>query len=109
MRFLIDAQLPPGLADLLRANGHAAEHVNLIDLGAATDREIWDYAIRLGSVIISKDEDFVDLVRAGNKGPAVVWIRLGNTTNRVLNDVIARALPEILEGLSLGERLVEIT
>ena len=108
MRFLVDAQLPPGLADFLREAGHQAEHVNLIGLATASDREIWDYASRNGAAIFRKDEDFVDFARTETGGPAVIWIRLGNTTNRALRTVLERVLPEVLAGLSDGERLIEI-
>lgn len=46
MRFLVDAQLPPALARWLVAEGHAAEHVADKGLGAASDAEIWEHALR---------------------------------------------------------------
>ena len=51
MRFLVDAQLPPALADYLVGLGHDAEHVNTIGIGAATDRGIWAYARERRAVI----------------------------------------------------------
>ena len=37
MTFLVDAQLPPALADWLIKQGHPAEHVYDVDLGDADD------------------------------------------------------------------------
>ncbi len=108
MRFLIDAQLPPSLADRLRDAGHEAEHVNLIGLGAASDRRIWTYAGSRHAVILTKDQDFADLARSDRRGAAVVWIRLGNTTSKALWRALEPVLPEILDGLERGERLIEV-
>ena len=49
IRFLIDAQLPPGLARRLAARGFEAEHVNQIGLGPKSDLDIWRYAGRAGA------------------------------------------------------------
>ena len=108
MRFLIDAQLPPALADRLRSAGHAADHVNAVGLGDATDQRIWNYAADRNAVIITKDQDFADLAHR-SPGASVIWIRLGNTTARALWSAIEPLLPEILDGLACGERLIEIT
>ena len=108
MRFLIDAQLPPALAKHLEAAGHEAEHVNAIGLEVASDAAIWRHAIRVGAAIVSKDEDFVQLAQLNPSGPQVVWVRLGNTTNKALWRVLGPLLPEIVAALENGERLIEI-
>ena len=95
MRFLVDAQLPPALARYLSAAGHHAQHVSDLGLERAADREIWARARDSGSVIITKDEDFLTLRVLQPSGPAVVWIRIGNTTRDALIQVISSALPAI--------------
>jgi len=57
VNILIDAQLPPSLARLLVAAGHQARHVREVGLRDAPDPAIWDYAVREGAVILTKDED----------------------------------------------------
>jgi predicted nuclease of predicted toxin-antitoxin system len=57
MRFLVDAQLPPALARWLVAKSFDAEHVGDCGLATASDAEIWDYALRSGSIILTKDDD----------------------------------------------------
>lgn len=108
MRFLVDAQLPPGLAARLRALGHEAEHVNDVGFGAAPDGEIWRYTCRRSAVLITKDQDFVGAAGNAPAGVAVIWIRLGNTTNRALWKALEPLMPEITEALAQGERLIEI-
>lgn len=108
MRFLVDNQLPGALATLLREQGHEAEHVLDLGLGQGKDNPIWQHAIATQAVIITKDEDFAEWVRRGRPGPAVVWLRVGNTSRRALLDWFTPLLPAILRDLQEGERLVEV-
>jgi predicted nuclease of predicted toxin-antitoxin system len=71
MRFLVDSQQPPALARWISDKGHDAAHVADYGMSGVPDRVIWDKAIELKSVIVSKDEDFIQMCRAGN-GPQVV-------------------------------------
>jgi predicted nuclease of predicted toxin-antitoxin system len=65
MRFLVDAQLPPALVQLLREHGHEAEHVTEIGPADASDSELWRYALDHDAAIVTKDEDFAALVATG--------------------------------------------
>lgn len=109
MRFLVDAQLPPGLARWLAAQGHDAEHVVDGGLEAADDRVIWSHAVSSGAVIVTKDEDFASRRTLEKEGPCIVWIRLGNTTRRETLRWFESVLPNVLEALARGDTLIEIT
>ncbi|MFM8331853.1 MAG: DUF5615 family PIN-like protein [Candidatus Methylumidiphilus sp.] len=108
MRFVVDAQLPPALARFLADQGHTAEHVLYLGLSGADDSAIWDYALRHEAVVITKDEDFSIRVAMQKKGPSIVWLRVGNTSNRALLNWFAPLLPNIERALLAGERLVEV-
>ena len=108
MRFLIDAQLPPGLADLFKAAGHDAVHVMDVGLLRAGDIKIGAYAVKANMVVVTKDEDFAVMRRPSKGAPKVVWLRLGNTTNRVLRARMGPALVEILAALGAGEDVIEV-
>lgn len=108
MRFLVDAQLPPLLARYLAESGHAAEHVADKGLSAASDRAIWNYASANDAVLITKDEDFITMRAFNANGPAVIWLRLGNTTRRELLARFSAVFPTVLEALRRGETIVEI-
>jgi predicted nuclease of predicted toxin-antitoxin system len=108
MRFLVDAQLPPSLARWLVANGHEADHVIDCGLESAGDRAIWDRALGLHAVVLTKDEDFAARRVRERDGPAVVWIRVGNVTRRQLLSWIESVLPAVLAALERGEIIVEI-
>jgi predicted nuclease of predicted toxin-antitoxin system len=107
MRFLVDAQLPLALARWIASTGHDAQHVADIGLEGASDRVIWDKAASLNGVIVTKDDDFIQMSRAGT-GPAVVWVTTGNTAKRELLDRMEKVFPQIVEALTAGERIVEI-
>ena len=57
MKFLVDANLPPALAQWLVSEGHEARHVADLGMQAAADREIWQHARDSGACIVTKDED----------------------------------------------------
>jgi len=105
--FLVDAQLPPSLAEALRQAGCEAVHV--IDLGllAATDQQIWDEAISRSAVLVTKDRDFSLRRAARNDGPAILWVRVGNASNRKLIEQALRALPAIVDAIERGESVIE--
>lgn len=106
MRFLIDAQLAPALAEALRGAGSAI-HVADLDLLTASDQRIWDEAIARSAILVTKDRDFVMLRAARRSGPTILWIRSGNTGNRTLIDQILRVLPTIAEAADRGESVIE--
>ena len=108
MRFLIDAQLPPALAAWLNENGYNAEHVRDVLLTDAADSIIWDRAVETGSVILTKDEDFPARSKRVTGGPVVVWLRIGNATNRNLLSWLEPRWPAIVQLLTEGDRLIEV-
>jgi predicted nuclease of predicted toxin-antitoxin system len=105
--FLVDAQLPPSLAEALRQTGCQAIH--LVDLGllAAPDQQIWDEAISRSAILVTKDRDFPLRRAASNDGPAILWIRVGNISNRKLIELTLRALPAIIEAIERDEAVIE--
>jgi len=108
MNFLVDAQLPPGLARWLTDAGHSARHVNELGLAGAEDSTIWDQALGISAVIVTKDEDFAERTARTASGPAIVWLRLGNSTNRVLLEWLEPRWSSICQLLADGNRLIEV-
>ena len=107
MGFLVDAQLPPGLARWLTDNGYPSKHVSDFDLVEASDDQIEAKARETNAVIWSKDADFADRARL-RPGLRVVWVRLGNTSTASLQAKLAPQLPTIRTALRDGESLIEI-
>jgi predicted nuclease of predicted toxin-antitoxin system len=105
--FLVDAQLPPSLAAALRDTGCEAAHVADLGLQTATDQQIWDAATSRSAVLITKDRDFALLRATRSEGPAILWVRMGNTNNRILIAQFLQALPAIGEAVQRGETVIE--
>jgi predicted nuclease of predicted toxin-antitoxin system len=74
--------LPPALARVLRDTGCDVLRCGKIGLRDATDSEIWHYAIQRGAAIITKDDDFAERCLHSQNQPVIVWLRIGNTSNR---------------------------
>ena len=108
MRFLVDAQLPPALARWLGEHSLSATAVRDLGLRQSDDCSIWNFATAGGWTVVTKDEDFVARCVSNPAAPAVVWLRLGNCTNRVLFAWLEPFLPKILRRLNNGEKLIEV-
>jgi predicted nuclease of predicted toxin-antitoxin system len=106
MRFLIDAQLPPGLCGWLEERGFEAEHVSRALGGQTPDVEIATYAMSKAAVLITKDDDFA--LRHPPETYQLIWVRCGNITNRALSAWLLGRWTAIIEKLEAGERLIEV-
>jgi predicted nuclease of predicted toxin-antitoxin system len=106
MKFLIDAQLPPGLCRWLEARGHGAVHLTEVLAGEAPDREIATYAAANHLILVTKNDDF--LTRYPPVAYRLVWLRIGNATNRALAAWLEVRWVGVVVALDAGERLVEV-
>lgn len=107
MKFLVDAQLPPVLAEWMRELGHSAEHVADIGLLSAADNEIWAAALSREAILVTKDHDFVEWAISREPAPQVLWLRIGNVGNRLLIARLKAAWGQITQGFATGARVVE--
>lgn len=109
MNFIVDAQLPPALAQHLSERfAVAASHVRDLGLRDAADLTIHEVAKRSASVVVTKDSDFVELVHRHGVPPQVVWVTCGNTTNNNLKRIFDATFAIALQLLVAGESVVEI-
>ena len=106
----VDAQLPPALAPWIeREFGIECRALRDVGLRDATDREIFKAAKAHGSVIMTKDSDFVKLQAQYGSPPDVIWLTCGNTSNSALRALLIGSLPQAIALLEAGESLVEIS
>ena len=109
MRILLDANISWKLSGILKQNFGECAHVDSIGLDVpAKDIEIWDYALENGYIIITKDNDFVDLMRINGFPPKVVLLRTGNNSRQELAELLinSKQMIEDLENNDFG--LLEI-
>jgi predicted nuclease of predicted toxin-antitoxin system len=109
MTFWLVAQLPPALAQyLIESFGVKAQALRAVGLRDATDREIFDAARQAGITIITKDDDFLELVRRLGTPPRIIWVTCGNATNKHLKQVFATTFAQARVLLAGGAQVVEI-
>jgi predicted nuclease of predicted toxin-antitoxin system len=106
MKFLVDAQLPPGLCRWLEERGHEALHVSDIAAEPMRDWQIADYAEREGAIVMSKDDDFTEL-RLPDRF-AFIWLRCGNISNRNLREWLDGQWESVEKRLARGARFISL-
>ncbi len=105
----LDAQLPPSAATWITATfGIETRAVRDLELRDAQDSPIFQAARAAGSVVMTKDRDFVEMLQRLGPPPKVLWVTCGNTSNARLRDILTVALPAAIVRLESGESLVEI-
>jgi predicted nuclease of predicted toxin-antitoxin system len=106
----LDAHLSPAIALWIneRFTNCEAKSLRALGLRDANDREIFEAAKKAGAIVMTKDMDFVNLVRNGDTPPPVIWITCGNTSNQRMKKVLESSLMEVLKLIGEGEAIVEI-
>ena len=107
MKCLIDNQLPPALARFLTSRGVEAIHVTEVGLAEARDRDIWNYTLEHNYVLVTKDDDFLN-ISSQSPGGQFVWVRLGNCRTPELLQAFERVWSGAEACLNKGDRVVEI-
>ncbi len=69
------------------------DQLNLLGLGTADHKLLWEHARDNDLVLITKDADFADLSVIHGFPPKVVWRRTGNCRLRTFFDDIILGLP----------------
>ena len=108
MKILIDAQLPPALAKMLCEQGADAVAVRDIGLRDASDSEIWHYALQNQAAIVTKDEEFIERSLTSQQAPVIIWLRIGKSTNRMLQQWVLPLWPEVVRRINAGDRVIEV-
>jgi predicted nuclease of predicted toxin-antitoxin system len=105
----LDAQLSPQLARWI-AETFGVECVHVRDLGLrnAEDTEIFQKPRDTGSVVMTKDEDFIRLVERNSPPPQVIWVTAGNMLNARFKSLLLQTFPDAMSLISDGEAVVEI-
>ena len=96
MKILLDANISWKLVNRLKPIFGECAHVDLIGLNVpAEDIDIWNYAENNGYIIITKDNDFVDLLELNGFPPKVVLLRTGNNRSQSLLELLIKIKPMI--------------
>lgn len=109
MKFIVDAQLPKSLAQLLCDKGHDAIHTTELPNGNdTTDQEINKLSILEKRVVVTKDGDFYDSFTSVREPFKLLHIKIGNSSNLELISVFEKNLDKIVHRLQT-DLVVQIT
>ena len=110
MKLWIDAQLSPHLAPWISERwAIEAYSVRRLGLLSASDQEIFDRAKDENVVLMTKDEDFCRLLQQQGAPPRILWVTVGNTSNRHLKQVLEKTFEALWRLFQDGEQLVELS
>ena len=59
----------------------SSRHIRLLGLSGASDTEIWEQARLSGAMLVTKDEDFLQLSIRRGFPPKVICLAIGNAGN----------------------------
>lgn len=98
MRFLVDAQLPRRLANLLERLGHDVLHtLDLPEANRTSDAVLCDLSESDRRVLVTKDADFVDSFLLQRKPSQLLHVSTGNITNSELESLVGIHVTGIVE------------
>ena len=109
MKLWLDAQLSPLLAEWIGKH-FPVSAIALRELGLrdAEDQDIFEAAKIHNVIVMTKDSDFVLLLKRFGPPPKIIWIRCGNTSNERMREILSKQLSTALALLEGGDDLVEI-
>jgi predicted nuclease of predicted toxin-antitoxin system len=100
MRFLVDAQLPRRFCGWLVEAGHEARHTLDLARGNRTsDQEILAVAEQDQSIVVTKDDDFVQAFLIQGQPKKLLLISTGNISNNALETLVRKHIQEIVVAL----------
>jgi predicted nuclease of predicted toxin-antitoxin system len=103
MKLLLDQGLPRSAAALLRAAGHEVDHVGDVGLARAKDAEILERALASGSVVVTLDADFHELLARGAAvAPSVIRLRVQGLSAAALCGVVLAVITSCADPIARG-------
>lgn len=96
MKLLLDANISWRLTARLKEHFADCFHVDDIELTVpAKDTEIWNYALIEELIIVTNDDDFLNLADAKGFPPKVVLLRTGNQSNNYIEELLIKHKADI--------------
>src|ERR1700744_162756 len=97
MQLLLDANISWRLMARLNLHFEECLHVDYIGLSTpAKDIEIWQYALERKLIIVTNDEDFINLVNFKGFPPKIVLLKTGNQSTAYIETLLIKHKTDIL-------------
>ena len=109
MKLLLDANLSYKLTNILSSVFGECFHVDCIGLNVpAKDKDIWNYALENNCIIVSKDNDFIELLEKQGFPPKIILLKIGNSSTKMLAETLIKAKEAIFDFEAENCGLLEI-
>ena len=96
MKLLLDANISWRLVANLKNYFEDCVHVDTTGLPSPpSDAAIWNYAVTHDFVIVTNDEDFMNLLNMKGFPPKIVLLRTGNQSTRYISELIVGHIADI--------------
>lgn len=96
MKLLFDANISWRLTAKLKVYFEDCIHVDHTSLAIpAKDIEIWNYARDNNFIIVTNDDDFLNLLNMKGSPPKILLLRTGNQSNQYIEEIIKKHLADI--------------
>ena len=96
MKLLLDANISWRLTDKLKNYFDDCKHVDHVELAVpARDIEIWEYALQNKMMIVTNDEDFLNLINLKGFPPKIVLLKTGNQSNSYIESLLIKHVKDI--------------
>lgn len=96
MKLLLDANVSWRLTNRFKSHFEKCDHVDFIGLPVpAKDIEIWNYALANEYIIVTNDEDFLNLITTKGFPPKIILLKTGNQSNQYIELLITEHKSDI--------------
>jgi predicted nuclease of predicted toxin-antitoxin system len=106
VRFLVDANLSPRVAEWLRNHGHDAVHIFELGLNEADDHRIFAEAASRRQILLTVDLDFGEILARSSGRGSVLILRLRGTATAAASSRLEVALAQAAVALEDGAVVV---
>lgn len=107
MKFLADMGIAQSTVKWLSDQGNNAGHVRNLNMHKASDEEIVAKAKQEGSIVLTCDLDFGDIMAVtGEKSPGIIIFRLANSRPDNINKRLQQVLQESSVALNDGALII---
>lgn len=95
MKLLLDANVSFRIGRIIEPHFTKVEHVENVFNDVVTDFEIWEYALNNNFIIVTNDEDFLNIMNVKGFPPKVVLLRTGNQSNKYIQNLLVTKISDL--------------
>lgn len=88
MKLLLDQNISWILCDRLKNTFPVIDHVKSFKLQTSADDVIWEFSKNNSFTIVTKDSDFNEKAIVNGFPPKVIWIKKGNCSTTVIENLL---------------------